>query len=74
MSNGIEGTPSHTCRTNDGGSIALSSYKDKSAVVLFFYPKAATPGCTKEACAFRDVYDRFTKAGAKVYGISSGGW
>lgn len=58
-------------RKNDGGSVALSSFKDKQPVVLFFYPKAATPGCTKEACKFRDEYERFTRAGAVVYGISS---
>jgi peroxiredoxin Q/BCP len=46
--------------------VTLSSYKGKNAVVLFFYPKAATPGCTAEACSFRDVYERFTKAGAKA--------
>ncbi|KAG1664652.1 hypothetical protein FOA52_011789 [Chlamydomonas sp. UWO 241] len=58
-------------RSNDGSTVQLSSYKDKAPVVLFFYPKAATPGCTKEACKFRDEYDRFKKAGAEVFGISS---
>lgn len=50
----------------------MSSFKGKSPVVLFFYPKAGTPGCTKEACKFRDEYERFKKAGAEVFGISSG--
>ena len=38
----------HGCRTNDGSSVSLSTFKGKNPVVLFFYPKAATPGCTKE--------------------------
>ena len=43
----------------------------KKPAVLFFYPADNTPGCTKEACAFRDSYSAFTKAGASVIGISS---
>ena len=41
------------------------------AVIVSFYPKDATPGCTKEACAFRDAWDRFQKAGVQIYGVSS---
>lgn len=51
------------------GFIELSSFKGKKAVV-YFYPKDDTPGCTKEACAFRDVYDQFLAKGAVVIGIS----
>ncbi|MBI5533747.1 MAG: peroxiredoxin [Deltaproteobacteria bacterium] len=40
-------------------------------VVVYFYPKDATPGCTKEACAFRDVWDRYKAAGVQVFGISA---
>ncbi|PNH08419.1 Peroxiredoxin Q, chloroplastic [Tetrabaena socialis] len=58
-------------KSSQGGSVSLSSYKGKQPVVLFFYPKAATPGCTKEACRFRDEYSRFVSAGAAVFGISS---
>ncbi|KXZ53853.1 hypothetical protein GPECTOR_6g771 [Gonium pectorale] len=58
-------------KSSSGGAVTLSSFKGKQPVVLFFYPKAATPGCTKEACRFRDEYERFTKAGAVVFGISS---
>ncbi|PNW77104.1 hypothetical protein CHLRE_10g422300v5 [Chlamydomonas reinhardtii] len=58
-------------KTSEGKTISLSSYKGKQPIVLFFYPKAATPGCTKEACRFRDEYSRFTAAGAVVFGISS---
>src|SRR4051812_27312437 len=41
------------------------------AVIVYFYPKDATPGCTKEACAFRDAWDRFQKAGVQVFGVSA---
>ena len=51
--------------------MALSNYEGKKPVVLFFYPRAATPGCTREACAFRDAYGKFKDAGAEVFGISS---
>jgi peroxiredoxin Q/BCP len=40
-------------------------------LVVYFYPKDGTPGCTKEACAFRDAWDRFQKAGVQIYGVSS---
>ncbi|GFR51781.1 hypothetical protein Agub_g14238, partial [Astrephomene gubernaculifera] len=58
-------------RTSQGGSVSLAAFRGKQPLVLFFYPKAATPGCTKEACSFRDEYSRFTSAGAAVFGISS---
>ena len=57
-------------KNQDGDQITLSSFQGKSPVVLFFYPKAGTPGCTAQACSFRDAYERFTKAGAKVRGRS----
>lgn len=47
----------------------LSDYKGKK-VVLYFYPKDDTPGCTKEACGFRDAYDDFKNKGAVVLGVS----
>ncbi|KAG2492513.1 hypothetical protein HYH03_009178 [Edaphochlamys debaryana] len=58
-------------KSSQGGTVTLSGFKGKQPVVLFFYPKAATPGCTKEACRFRDEFSRFTAAGAAVFGISS---
>lgn len=58
-------------KASDGKNVTLSSFKGKKPVVLFFYPKQGTPGCTKEACKFRDDYEDFTKAGAVVFGISS---
>eukprot|EP00879_Flechtneria_rotunda_P004693 GHRR01004957.1.p4 GENE.GHRR01004957.1~~GHRR01004957.1.p4 ORF type:complete len:158 (+),score=66.58 GHRR01004957.1:1737-2210(+) len=57
-------------KASDGQTLSLASFEGKP-LVLFFYPKAATPGCTKEACKFRDEYEAFVKAGAQVFGISS---
>jgi peroxiredoxin Q/BCP len=51
--------------------LRLSSFRDKSPVVLFFYPKDNSPACTAEACAFRDLYEDFREAGAEVIGISA---
>ncbi|KAJ0981088.1 hypothetical protein J5N97_009343 [Dioscorea zingiberensis] len=61
--------PSFTLKDQDGKNVALSKYKGKP-VVVYFYPADETPGCTKEACAFRDSYEKFKKAGAEVIGIS----
>lgn len=52
--------------------VSLSKFKGKP-VVLYFYPADESPGCTKEACAFRDSYEKFKKAGAEVVGISADG-
>ena len=54
-----------------GGEVALSDFRGKKNVVLFFYPRDASPGCTVEACTFRDAYEAFVEAGAEVIGISS---
>ena len=53
----------------DGKTVHLKDYKD-SLVVLFFYPRADTPGCTLESCGFRDAFEKFKKAGIVVLGIS----
>lgn len=50
--------------------ISLADYKGKSALVLYFYPKDDTPGCTREACAFRDMRADFQAAGAEILGVS----
>jgi peroxiredoxin Q/BCP len=49
----------------------LSGFLGKKAIVLYFYPKDDTPGCTKESCTFRDQYEVFLESGAEVIGISS---
>jgi peroxiredoxin Q/BCP len=54
---------------SDGNAVTLSQFKGKK-VVVYFYPKDNTPGCTKEACSFRDVYDLILAEGAVVLGIS----
>ena len=61
--------PGFTVTTGDGRTIALSDFAGKP-VVLYFYPKDMTSGCTAEACAFRDGYARFRKAGAEILGVS----
>ena len=54
-----------------GRRVRLSDYKGRRGVVLYFYPKDDTPGCTREACSFRDHYEAFREAGAEVIGVSS---
>ncbi len=63
--------PDFTLPRQDGTLVHLKELLQKSAVVLYFYPKDDTPGCTKEACSFRDSYESFKEAGAEVVGISS---
>ena len=58
-----------TLPDQDGNSVTLSQFKG-SPVILFFYPRADTPGCTIEACGFRDQFTKLKKAGAIVLGIS----
>lgn len=55
----------------DGKTVRLSEFRGRSAVVLYFYPGDFTPGCTLEACAFRDAYEAFVEAGATVIGVSA---
>jgi peroxiredoxin Q/BCP len=61
--------PDFTLPSSAGGEVSLKSLKGKK-VVLYFYPKDDTPGCTKEACAFRDAQARIKKTGAVVLGVS----
>ncbi len=63
--------PIFTLPNAKGGSFALADVLGRRTVVLFFYPKDNTPGCTVEACTFRDNYEAFVEAGAEVIGISS---
>jgi peroxiredoxin Q/BCP len=62
--------PAFTLTSSTGQTISLSDYAGKQIVVLYFYPKAFTPGCTKEACAFRDAAADYDKANIAVLGIS----
>ena len=62
--------PEFTAKDNEGNSIKLIDYKGKK-VVLFFYPKASTPGCTVEACNLRDNYTRFIDNGYDLLGVSA---
>jgi peroxiredoxin Q/BCP len=62
--------PKFIVATSGGGKISLADYKGQN-VILYFYPKDDTPGCTKEACAFRDYFADFKKAGAVVFGVST---
>jgi len=62
--------PAFTAATNGGGKLSLSDFKGQN-VILYFYPKDDTPGCTKEACAFRDGFAAFKQQGAVVLGVST---
>jgi peroxiredoxin Q/BCP len=61
--------PKFSVATSGGGKISLADYLGKN-VILYFYPRDDTPGCTKEACAFRDEFAQFKKKGAVVFGVS----
>jgi peroxiredoxin Q/BCP len=66
-----ENAPDFTLATADGTRVSLGEFLAKGPLVLYFYPKDYTPGCTAEACAFRDAYSVFTDAGAQVLGVSN---
>ena len=61
--------PLFSVLTNGGSTVALADYLGKN-VILYFYPKDDTPGCTKEACGFRDQFAAFKKKGAVIWGVS----
>ena len=63
--------PDFSLADASGKTVRLADYRGRKAVVLYFYPKDDTPGCTKEACTFRDQYQDFQDAGAEVIGVSS---
>ena len=66
-----EGTTAPAFKTTDdnGEDVSLKDFKGQK-VVLYFYPKDDTPGCTKEACSFRDAYSKYKKQGIKLLGVS----
>lgn len=61
--------PAFSMPTDGGGTVSLKDLKGKS-VVLYFYPKDSTPGCTTEACGFRDLMPDFSKLDAEIIGVS----
>src|ERR1041385_9106827 len=62
--------PSFTLEDASGKKVSLADFAGKN-VILYFYPKDDTPGCTKEACGFRDDWKTLTKMGAMVLGVSA---
>lgn len=62
--------PDFTTKDQNGNAVKLSDFKGKR-VVLYFYPKDDTPGCTKEACSLRDSFDVFEEKGIKILGVST---
>ena len=62
--------PNFSSTDQDGNKVKLSDFKGQK-LVLYFYPKDNTPGCTKEACSFRDADQTFNKKGIKVLGVST---
>jgi thioredoxin-dependent peroxiredoxin len=67
-----EPAPDFTLTADDGSQVSLSSLRGKP-VVLYFYPRDDTPGCTTQACGLRDVYDKLEREGAAVLGVSPDG-
>jgi peroxiredoxin Q/BCP len=63
--------PAFTLPSTSGGEVSLDDFKGKQAVVLYFYPRDDTPGCTAEACAFRDLRAVFNEHGAEILGVST---
>jgi peroxiredoxin Q/BCP len=62
--------PEFSAAASGGGTISLADFRGRN-VILYFYPKDDTPGCTKEACAFRDEFAAFKKQGAVILGVST---
>lgn len=62
--------PNFSLQDANGKTFTLADYKGKSPVVIYFYPKANTPGCTKEACGIRDDFSEFKKSDIAIFGIS----
>ncbi len=63
--------PSVSCPDQNGKTVALDQLKEHEWLLVYFYPKADTPGCTKQACSLRDAYTKLSEAGVKVIGVSS---
>lgn len=63
--------PDFELKDKAGNLVKLSDFRGEKSVVVYFYPKDETPGCTAQACSFRDSYEDFKEVGAEVIGISS---
>ncbi len=63
--------PDFAAPSQTGETVSLAQYRGKQAVVLYFYPKDDTPGCTREACAFRDEWSALQQTGVAVLGVST---
>jgi peroxiredoxin Q/BCP len=63
--------PDFTLASTDDRDVSLADFKGKQAVVLYFYPRDDTPGCTAEACSFRDLRSLFNENGAEILGVST---
>jgi peroxiredoxin Q/BCP len=66
-----DAAPEFTLPSTEGRDISLGEYRGKQPVVLYFYPRDDTPGCTAEACAFRDLRGMFQSHGAEILGVST---
>jgi len=62
--------PDFTLQDSDGNNYTLSDYRGKSPVVVYFYPKANSPGCTTEACGIRDSFAKFKENNIIIFGVS----
>lgn len=65
--------PVFTLKNQHNEDFSITDFLGKKPIVLFFYPKDFTPGCVKEVCSFRDLYEDFQDLGAEVIGVSSDG-
>lgn len=65
--------PEFTMKNENGEDVSLSDFAGKKYIILYFYPKDATPGCTTEACDFRDAYESFENLNAVILGVSPDG-
>ena len=65
--------PTVTCNNQDGNAVAVEKFGASGYLLVYFYPKANTPGCTKQGCSLRDSWGELTKMNVKVLGVSTDG-